>query len=368
MKLTSLHKTWGLILTLSLIFISQNVFAGLSGFTSANPYTREEQILHIETPPEVIPNYRDLMRDNVMMLSTYAKGRKPNFTILVHEGVELLNKGLWEYHLEGYNQARKQGINANDPSFLAKLKELSPQLSTAGTSAREYQKNIDGVVLNNYFCGKSDFVLPENLKLISIDKCPTEENFDEAIQDSVGHNALLYGFTEENFAFKDTKNQILINENAKNISNINEAQNILFLLDESLYSDKFKLIEDIRNSNFDTIVLSPFFQKAPFSKEEIHSLKFKKNGTQRQVFAIFNITEANDTEYYWKKGWKIDHPEWLKRPSLVEKEGIIVEYWNPQWQKIISKYFKGIVDLDFDGTFLTGLENHRYFEKQTPLE
>ena len=34
----------------------------------------------------------------------------------------------------------------------------------------------------------------------------------------------------------------------------------------------------------------------------------------------------------------------------------------------MSRYFKGIVDSGYDGAFLTGLENHRYFEQQTPLE
>lgn len=355
-------------LTAGLLSVSLNAYAGLSGFTSANPYTREELILDLPAAPKHIINYRNQMRNNVIMLSRYAKGRNADFEIMVHDGRDLMKKSLWEYHLDGYNEARKKGIDASDPSFLAKLKEMKPEEETVGTDAREYMKNIDAIVLNNYFCGNGDFVPDSKLKLVSIDQCPTEDSFDEAIQDSVGQNALMYGFVKPEFAFKNTRNQVIINENADNISHIGDAQNILFLLDSSLYNDRFSYLQDIRNSNFDIIVISPFYKGKPLSQEEIHSLKFKKNGTVRRVIAAFNISEADDGKYYWKKGWKIGSPSWLKRLSFSDKQGIITEYWHPEWQKNISGYFKGIVDSGFDGAFLTGLENHRYFEKQTPLE
>lgn len=356
------------LVLLSSIFICRGVSAGLRGFTSANPYTRDELILDLETAPKTLTNYRDKMRDNVIMLTDFAKERHPGFEVIVHEGTELLNKGLWEYHLDGYNEAQKSGLNAADPTFLAKLKEQVPEQDNIGTSARRYRKIIDGIVLNNYFCSQTEDSAPEDLKLISLDKCGSEDAFDEAIQDSVGRGALLYAFTGDKYAFKNTKNQIIINENARNIDSIKDAANIDFILDTSLYADKFAFIEDLRNSNFDVMVIPAFFDGKPFSREEIDSLKFKKNGTRRRIFAAYNISETNDNEYYWKPGWKIHSPEWLKRLSFVDKENILTEYWHPEWKKIIANYFKGIVDVGFDGAFLTGLENYKYFEKQTPLE
>lgn len=368
MRLMLLPSRLTYILIASVILTCSKANAGLYGFTSANPYTQEERILNLETAPKHIINYRDALRNNIIMLSRYAKGQKPNFEIIVHDGRELMKKSLWEYHQEGYNNARKQGINAADPSFLAKLKDMKPEEETVGTNANSYIKHIDAVVFNNYFCGEKNFPPIKRLKLISIDNCPQEEDFDEAIQESVGSNALMYGFTNHQYAFKDVYHQTIINENARNINNINEAENILFLLDTSLYPDRFAYLQDIRNSNFDIIIISPFYQGKPLTKEEVHSLKFKKNGTQRRVVAALNITETDDNKYYWKTGWKIGSPEWLKRLSFVDPQGIIVEYWHKDWQKILSNYFKGIVDSGFDGAFLTGLENHFYFEKQTPLE
>lgn len=364
----SLPKQLFFGILLSAVCTYTQAWAGLSGFSSANPYTKEEEILKIDTPPVNIPNYRQEMRNNIVMLSDYAKSHNPDFKILVHGGQDLLKKDLWEYHLEGYNEARRLGYDAKDPTFLAKIKELSPEFQTIGTQARVYMKKIDGIVLNNYFCHPHDFSPSENLKLISIDRCESEEDLDEAIQDSVGSGALLYAFISPKFAFKDIKNQIIINENAKNISSLEQAQNIIFILDTSQYKEKENLIEDIRNSNYDIVVIPAFINGTPFNKEEINSLKFKKNGTKRLVIAAFNISETDDNQYYWNPLWQIGSPSWLKRLSFVDKNGILVEYWNSEWKNIISKYFKGIVDLDFDGAFLTGLENYQYFEKQTPLE
>lgn len=266
---------------------SSNTSAGLSGFSSVTPYTREEQILNLEVAPQSIINYRDEMRQNVIMLAEFAKKRRPGFEVMVHEGSELLKKGLWEYHLDGYNEARLSGFKADDPTFLAKLKEQVPVEQTIGTSARQYVKLLDALVLNNYFCGNNDSIVPNNLKLVSIDRCPDEDAFDAAIQDSVGSNTLLYAFIADKFAFKDIRNQTIINENATNIDSIKDASNIAFILDTSLYRDKFYLMEDIRKSNFDVMVIPAFFESKPFDKDEIHSLKFKKKWNQTSHYCRF---------------------------------------------------------------------------------
>ena len=57
-----------------------------------------------------------------------------------------------------------------------------------------------------------------------------------------------------------------------------------------------------------------------------------------------------------------------KIPFEVGAVGVNDNDWNENWKKVSGLYFKGIVDSGYDGAFLTGLENHVYFEKQTPLE
>lgn len=366
-------KNFNIIGIFTALVFSTSANAGLYGFDSKNPYTYEEEILNIDIPPEHIVNYREQMRNNINILAKYAKYKNDNFQIIVHGGEELLNKSLWEYHLEGYNEARRKGINANDPSFLFKLKQLSPEKEPiVGTSASYYIKNLDAIVLNNHFCAPQPInriILEENIRLISIDSCQNGKAYDSALEKAIETNNLIYAFIKPEAAFKQILKQPIINENATNINNVKQAKNISFLIDDSAYDDKNKFIEDIRNSNYDIVVIEPLFHnKQAFTKDEINSLKFKKNGTRRQIIAKFNISEAKDGDYYWNNEWKIGNPTWLRRLSFVEKNGVITEYWHDDWKKIMGKHFRSIVDSDYDGAFLTGVENNHYFEKQTPLE
>ena len=350
---------------------SASAYAGLYGFTSANPYTYEEQILDIKAAPKTIVNYRKAMRDNVVALAEFAKAENKNFEIIAHEGEELLHKSLWEYHLDGYNEARRKGINADDPVFLAHLKQTEPDLAYSA-SAENYGRHLSGIAVNNRFCGSrklSPHIKEHGLKIISIDSCSSEAELDEAIMNSAGFGSLLYAFVKPETAFRKIKKQPIINENARNIYKVADAANISFFIDDSLYDDKERFLQDIRDSNYDIVVIEPFFRhREPLSREDVDSLKFKKNGAKRLIFAKMNVSEANCRDYYWRNGWQIDKTPWLARASFTDSDAVITEYWNENWKKVSGLYFKGIVDSGYDGAFLTGLENHVYFEKQTPLE
>mgnify|MGYP000168854497 CR=1 FL=1 len=83
----SLHRPY-ITLTgfITALAFSASAYAGLYGFTSANPYTYEEQILDIKVAPKTIVNYRKAMRDNVVALAEFAKAENKDFEIIAHEG------------------------------------------------------------------------------------------------------------------------------------------------------------------------------------------------------------------------------------------------------------------------------------------
>ena len=358
--------------TLALVF-STSALAGLYGFGEANPLTQEEKILDMDVPPLNIPNYRRLMRDNIQTLIRYAKAQKPDFQVMLHEGGELLYKSLWEYHLEGYQKARSQGHDVSDPSFLARLNQTVPEAyNPEHNFIPSFYKSIDAVAFNNLYCSPrrlDDFFKNPRLKIAAISQCPSLKAYEKAAALSVADNILFYGFLKPSQAFKHIAGQPVINENARNIFKISDASNISLLLDDSDFSSKDAMIKDIRNSNFDIIVINPLFHgQTPFSPEEVSALRFKKNGARRLILAEQNISEADMSAYYWHDGWEIGSPAWLRRFSFTNAGSLITEYWNPEWQNIISRHFKGIVLSNYDGVFFTGTENHRYFEKMTPLE
>ena len=370
----SLKKHIVLSTLIASLAFSTKAGAGLYGFTEPNPYTHEETLLGMQEPPEQIINYRDNMRANILMLADYAKKQRPNFQIIAHEGQQLLCKSLWDSHLSGYNNARLLEINAVDPSFLTSQHKNStltePEI---GSLARRYLSTLDAIALNNIYCGNQPlqeaFWNKHDVSTIAIENCPDDNTFDQAIIRSAFDKRLFYGFDNPQYAFNDIAHQPLINETAKNVTAVKNAKNILLLLDDGKFAQKADLIKALRNTNYDIVIINPLFHEhTPYTPEEVRSLQFKKNGTRRLLIAEMNMSEATANAYYWHPEWKIGNPAWLNRISFVNDNAVITSYWHPEWKKIISRHFKEIVSSGFDGAFLTGLENYRYFEKLTPLE
>ncbi len=356
---------------LSIFTLPHRAKAGLYGFDNINPYSQEENILHMDYLPENIPNYRALMRNNLLMLMDYARSHNPNFQIIAHEGQDLLAKSRWEYDLEGYNQVRRKEIGAKDTYFLIDNK-IARNHPAEGTPAYRYLHGINAVTLNNFYCGngqENDLTINHNLGLISIDKCSNEQMLSQAIMRSILDNKIIYGFTNLKNAFKDIKSQPMINDSATNIEQVSQAKNITFLLNDKYYNSKEDILNEIAQSNYDIVVINPLFHYSqPFSVEDINRIKQKKNGARRLIIAMINVSEASPTDYFWNPRWKLNNPSWLVRQSFVNPNSYITRYWDEEWKKILSHHFKDIVATGYDGVFFTGIENHQYFEHQTPLE
>lgn len=344
--------------------------AGLYGFHHYNPYTKEERILDLNEVPEKIYNYRAGMRDNLLMLIRYAKQQNPDFKIIAHEGQNLLNKSLWEYDREGYNRARQQE-NAEDDSFLfhTNYQEREPERYTP---AYDYLQMVDAVAINNLYCGKgkeNKITRQHNLGLISIEQCASQDDLDAAQINAMIDKKITYGFTDLANAFNNINDHNNINDSSKNVYDIEDAQNILIITDDSRYANKDLFIADLLKTNYDIIIMKPLFANSErFSAQDLQKLHFKKNGSKRLLIAEFNVSEAHPHDYFWFKDWKIGSPKWLVRKSFTSPDGIITKFWYSEWKKIISRYFKDIVNEGFDGIFFTGIENYQYFEQQNPLE
>ncbi len=345
--------------------ISTNANAGLYGFSETGEQFSAE---HLSVPPRHISNYRKEMRDLIVALAQYGKSRNPNFQVLVHEGQYLLDKSLWEYHLDAYNKIRRTQKNVQDISFLKKdVSELEEQKHLSLT----YTDIIDGIVVNSLYCQKRSHELLDksNLPIVSIEHCPDEKSIDDAITSSFLEKRLIYPFIDPQYAFRHIYHQLIINETADGILTTKQAKNISFLIDDEKFSNPYQMLDEIRQSNYDIVVIHPVFHNTiPFSKEDVHAMKFKKNGARRLIFALYNVSELSEKNYLWQKKWSQTLPNWLIAKSLVSENSYIAQYWRPEWKKIVSHYFKSIVDSGYDGVFLTGLENHEYFEHNKPLE
>ncbi len=366
-----LHRNLYIAVLTGLLLASTDAGAGLYGFDKTAPYSHEEKILRMDYLPDSIRNYREAMRDNLLMLIDYARKHNPDFQIISHEGQELLYKSRWEYELEGYNRVRAQKENANDPVFLF-TKDLGNPEPQPNTPLQRYLYSVNAVVLNNYYCGagqEEKITVNHGLGHISIEQCADEQELDRAVVRSLLDQRAIYPFVDRRRAFRDLVSQPLINDSARNIHNVQAAKNIAFLLDDRDFSSAENMVKAISDSNFDIVVINPLFHaRQAFDAADVRRMQFKKNGGKRLLIAEMNVSEASPQDYFWKNRWHKGNPSWLVRESFVTPGAYITRYWAEEWQQIISRHFKDIVATGYDGVFFTGLQNHNYFEHLTPLE
>jgi len=348
-----------------------NANAKLYGFQKNISHTDTNNILQMKYLPQNIPNYRALMRDNLLMLIDYAKSHNSDFQIVTHEGQSLLTKSKWEHDLEIYNQIRLNHSGINDHYFLSNSDSI-PVEPPLNSNALRYLQSVDAVVINNLYCGKgqeNDITINHNLGHISIDQCSNQEEIDSAIMRSLLDNKIIYAFSENQEPFQDLSSQPMINDSATNIYQVSDAKNISFLLDDTQYDTPEQMINAISLSNYDIIIINPLFRNEyPFSSDDIKRMQIKRNGGKRLIIALINVSEISTSDYFWKPHWQKNNPSWFAHQSFVNPKGFITRYWHKEWQQLLSKHFKDIVRSGYNGAFFTGIENHQYFEQLTPLE
>jgi cysteinyl-tRNA synthetase len=143
------------------------------------------------------------------------------------------------------------------------------------------------------------------------------------------------------------------NVNSRNITDLWDAKNFLYILNPSGFSSKEEFLNALRNTDYDVLVIDMFYNGEALRRDEVSSLKVKRNGGRRLVIAYMSIGEAEDYRYYWKEEWKKDPPEWLGEENSE---------WPGNYQDIILGYTRRIVDAGFDGAYLDIIDAFEYWE------
>jgi cysteinyl-tRNA synthetase len=156
------------------------------------------------------------------------------------------------------------------------------------------------------------------------------------------------------------------NMNSNDIDSLQGANNFLYLINPDLYPSKDSLINTLRATNFDLLILDLFYDDTPLTAQDISSLRTKAGGGRRLILAYMSIGEAEDYRYYWQASWQVNPPAWLVEENPDWPGNYAVEYWNFEWQNIFrgndSSYCKKILDSGFDGVYLDIIDAFEYFE------
>jgi cysteinyl-tRNA synthetase len=294
-------------------------------------------------------NYKKLMRDFVINISKYAKGINPNFIIIPQNGQEILT-------LDGT-------INSNP--------------------ALEYISAIDGIGREDFFYGylNDDEETPEsdrlyilsflniaknfNKVIIIIDYCSTHSKIDNSYYQN--NNLGFISFAANRRELDNIPKYPIkpYNENSNDINSLGDAKNFLYIINPSSYLNKNDFLNALKNTNFDIIIIDLFFYSEMLTKEDIDSLKTKKNGGKRLIICYMSIGETEDYRYYWNQEWNNHPPSFLSAENPNWPGNYKVKYWDQEWQAIIygndDSYLKKIIDANFDGVYLDIIDAFEYF-------
>ena len=110
---------------------------------------------------------------------------------------------------------------------------------------------------------------------------------------------------------------------------------------------------------------------AAFAASEVETLRRRADGRRRIVLCYLSIGEAEVYRYYWQPYWTALPPSWLGRENPTWKGNFAVQFWHPNWQRIIvqpqmtmlsrflewampsrAPYIDRILEAGFDGVYL----------------
>ncbi len=95
-----------------------------------------------------------------------------------------------------------------------------------------------------------------------------------------------------------------------------------------------------------------------FTPAEVARMKRRPDGSSRVLLAYLSISEAERYRRYWQQEWydATKKPDWLGRENHRWVGNFAVEYWRPEWQRLIfgapDSYLDRIMAQGFDGVYL----------------
>jgi cysteinyl-tRNA synthetase len=279
------------------------------------------------------------MQDFVVGISNYARGFDPDFIIIPQNGTELAFNNIDP--TEGLNSSYMSAID--------------------GLGVEELFYN-DGYSLDNERLSMLRDI-DDSKKIMVAEYVGDQNNISDALNRNYNEGFICFPRTSNNYHYTTIPDSVP-HSNENDITILSQAQNYLYLISTDNYASKEEMINAISQTDFDVVLIDLFFDDVALTSSEVEQLKTKSNGGKRLVISYINIGSAEKFRYYWKDGWGLHHPLWLKRKYDGYDDEFWVKFWKKDWQEIIygndNSYMKKIINAGFDGAYLDNVEAY-YF-------
>lgn len=279
------------------------------------------------------------MQSFVIKISRYARSFDSDFIVIPQNGPELAFN-----YLDPNDGLNQEYMNAVDGFGIE-------ELFYNGTYDLE-QERLDACRL-----------LVDSKKIMVAEYVSDNNNFTDAIQKNLSEGFICFPRESINYDYLYIPSTIT-NENANDITKLQQTQNYLYLISSGNYTTKQEMISAITATNYDAIIIDLFFEEEVLTYADVQQLKTKANGASRLVISYLNIGSAEKYRYYWKDNWKLHKPLWLKKEYDGYPDEIWVKFWKKNWHDIIfgneESYTKRVINSGFDGIYLDNVEAY-YF-------
>ncbi len=307
------------------------------------------------TGTEVLLDLREEMRKFVQSISRYARRHRPNFSIIVQDGMELLEK--------------RDDVD-----------------ETRTSPARTYIRSIDGIMAQGLFydikspgkppppdrqrglLSRADFARKNGLKVFTLDFGEGQKLIDSTYQQATKRG---YISTVSNVPFNDISQlpgypKRPFGENPNSVVSLGQVKNFVIVSNSQSYGREDQFALKLHDNNYDMVVVDVFHGRKPLSRQAVETLKYKKMGAKRLAFAYMDIGTAASYSFYWKDNWREGSPPWINAPVREDPDRYNIEFWRPGWKQIITgntnSYIYGLIAQGFDGVIITGVEAFKFFE------
>jgi len=117
--------------------------------------------------------------------------------------------------------------------------------------------------------------------------------------------------------------------------------------------------QTLLNTNFDIAVID--IDDAEFSLSEIKELQSQN----KTIVSYLSIGEAENYRDYWIEGdYDSNPPDFIDERNPDFPDNYKVEFWDPEWQKIVFDRLDEIIDAGYDGVYLDIIDAYFFYEQK----
>lgn len=316
-----------------------------------------------ETKSSNIIDYAGEMRKLISEIADYARMIRPHFLIIPNGGVGVVMKSEQLAHLPTSNN-----FGQIDVEFIKKVPDgWTVESLLYGENGVNTVTSTDLSVFLLLYINRIKSVL-STLRFIVIDYCTTVslQIMSYAKNTQYGH----LSYSSDITLSKLPSNNLIFGQNDRNITSLKDARNILFVINPNAqYKTKDAFLSRVNSTNYDVIVLSPYFDSSNlFTESEIRAIKRKRLGGKRLIVCYLNIGEAEQFLPYWQSGWSrcngfiddIDSDSILT--GHASKDHYKIKYWHTDWKTVMLYETSKLLFAGCDGAFLDNVDTYYHFE------